>query len=148
MAKAKTAAKATDTKTLNIKTTLRKGTLAYLGLYGTAYEMLQTRAKTRITQIKSSTDGLFDSLVERGEVIEAQAGVTLKTAQTKAVSTFATGTEKVRGVLPKASNDRVSELESEVETLRKKITALSKKAKTAKPATPAAMKTEKSPKAA
>lgn len=141
-------AKVTNTKTLNIGKTLRKGTLAYLGLYGTAYSTVQTRAQAGIAQVKSLTDGLFDALVERGEAIEAQAGAALKIAQTKAATTYVTGAEKIRGVMPTASNDRVSELESEIAALNKKITALTKKAKPAKLVNKAAMKTEKSPKAA
>lgn len=148
MAKTKTVKAATPAKTLNIGKTLRKGTLAYIGLYGTAYATVQTRAKARITQVKSSTDGLFDTLVKRGEVIEAQAGSALKTAQSKAVATYGAGTEKLRDVMPTASNDRVSELEAEVATLNKKIATLAKKTAAAKPTTKAAMKTEKSAKAA
>ncbi|WP_371396513.1 hypothetical protein [Fretibacter rubidus] len=143
MAKAKT--ETVDTKTLNIGQTLRKGTLAYLGLYGTAY----ARAKTRFDQVKSSTDGLFDTLVVRGEVIEAKAAQSLKTAQSKVSATYTTSAAKVRDVMPTASNDRVSELEAEVEALHTKIAKMAKKS-AAKPAKKAAasMKTEKSTKAA
>lgn len=143
MAKAKTVP--VETKTSNIGQTLRKGTLAYLGLYGTAY----ARAKTRFDQVKSSTDGLFDTLVTRGEVIEAKAVQSLKTAQGKVSETYTTGAAKVRDVMPTASNDRVSELEAEVEALHKKIAKMTKASAT-KPAKKAAasMNTEKSTKAA
>lgn len=134
--------KTVETQTATTKATnvLRKGTLAYIGLYGTAY----TRAQTRFTQLKTSTDVLFNALVARGEVIEGQAGTYFKTAQSKVKTTVETGTEKVRGVLPKASNDRVSELETEVATLNKKIAAMAKKAK----APAKAVITEKTVKAA
>jgi len=148
MAKAKT--NTADVKTLNIGKTLRKGTLAYLGLYGTAY----ARAKTRFDQVKASTDGLYGTLVARGEVIEAKAAQTFKTtretATTKAAATYAAGSEKIRSVMPVASNDRVAELEAEVKALQVKIAAAAKKssAKAVKKAAAPTMKTEKSKKAA
>lgn len=133
----KTAKKATKktaktAKKIEAKTTsaLRKGALAYLGLYGFAAE----RATKRVEQVKSlyanATDGLFDDLVERGEKVEQLALGTAKTAQKRAVETFETTTEKVKSVVPFGANDRVEELEAEIETLNKKITALSKKAST------------------
>ncbi len=107
---------------------LRKGALAYLGLYGFAAE----RATKRIDQVKeiyaNATDGLFDDLVERGEKVEQLALGTAKTAQKRAAETIETTTEKVKSVVPFGANDRVEELEAEIETLNKKITALAKKA--------------------
>lgn len=133
----KTAKKATKktTKTakkVEVKTTspLRKGALAYLGLYGFAAE----RATKRVDQVKAlyanATDGFFDDLVERGEKVEQLALGTAKTAQKLAVETFETTTDKVKSAVPFGANDRVEELEAEIETLNKKITALSKKAST------------------
>ena len=133
----KTAKKATKktaktAKKVEAKTTsvVRKGALAYLGLYGFAAE----RATKRVDQVKAlytnATDGLFDDLVERGEKVEQLALGTAKTAQKRAVETFETTTEKVKSVVPFGANDRVEELEAEIETLNKKITALSKKAST------------------
>lgn len=143
---AKKATKKLDTKTdtkLNALGLARKGTLAYVGLYGYAYD----RAKSRFEQVRAfattSTTGLFDELVEKGEGVEAQAGTFIKGAQVKALKTYADGSEKVKAALPKFANDRVSELESEVAALNKKIAALSKKAKAAKKTVPAKMKTEK-----
>ena len=147
MAKAKTTKKTTKKSKVEVKTntavnTLRKGALAYVGLYGAAYEA----AKTRFETARNATDGLFDSLVEKGENIEAAAVVIAKGAQVKATETFTTSTDKVRAVLPTASNDRVEELESEIAKLNKKIAAMAKK-KTAVKKAP--VKTQKTaPKAA
>ena len=122
----KTAVK-TETK-IDAKSALRKGTLAYLGLYGVAFE----RARFRAEQVKglynNATDGLVEDLVARGEKVEKAALVTAKQAQKRAATTFETTTDKVKSVLPVGANDRVEELQAEVKALNKKITALSKKA--------------------
>jgi len=126
MAKTKTPKKVTaKTKSVAAKPTaiLCKGALAYIGLYGAAYET----AKTRFESVLGSTDGLFDALVEKGESLEEKAIIVAKGAQIKAAETFTTSTDKVRSVLPTASNDRVVELEAEVNKLNKKIAAMAKK---------------------
>ena len=121
-------AKKTAKKTVEAKSAVRKGTLAYLGLYGFAAE----RARLRTEQVKAlynnATDGLFEDLVARGEKVEELAFGTAKTAQKRAVETFETTTDKVKSVVPFGANDRVEELEAEIKTLNKKISALSKKA--------------------
>lgn len=146
MAKTKTAAKkakkATQKETVKATALLRKGVLAYVGLHGAAFE----RAKFRFEQVRSSTDGLFDTFVVKGEELEAKAADLAKVAQVKASETFTDTTAKVRGVMPTASNDRVSELEAEVTALNKKIAAMTKKA--AKPAKKVKMTTEKTVKKA
>jgi len=135
MAKTKTAKKA-QKETLKATALLRKGTLAYIGLYGAAYE----RAKFRFEQVRGATDGLFDTLVVKGEEIEGKANVFAKDAQVKVTETFAATSSKVRGVLPTASNDHVEELEAEITKLNKKIAAMAKTKTTAKKAK---VKTEK-----
>lgn len=116
------------TKTVEAKSALRQGTLAYLGLYGFAAE----RATKRVEQVKAlytnATDGLFEDLVARGEKVEELALGTAKDAQKLAVETFETTTDKVKSAVPFGANDRVEELEAEVTALNKKISALSKKA--------------------
>ena len=148
MAKTKT----TKTKTTKTKATkkvqvdakinapvqaLRKGALAYVGLYGAAYEA----AKTRFETVRGTADNLFDSLVEKGETIETAALGLAKAAQVKATDTFTTSTEKVRDVLPRPSNDRVEELEAEITKLNKKISAMAKKKASAKKASVKTQKT-------
>jgi len=145
MAKAKTskaapkAAKTAKTEALKATALLRKGALAYIGLHGAAYE----RAKFRFGQVRGQADGLFGTFVEKGEELEAKATVFAKDAQVKATETFSGTTAKVRSVLPKASNDRVEELEAEVIALNKKISALTKKAAKKSPAKKVKLTTEK-----
>lgn len=154
MAKAKTNAKkvtktaekaveTTETTIIKARKIARKGTLAYVGLYGAAFE----RAQMRLKQVRTSTDGLFDQLVERGTDIEAKAGVVFKKAQSEVTERFEDGTEKVKSILPVSANDRVEELQSEIAALNKKITALGKKASVSSK-TKAKMKTTKTEKAA
>ena len=139
---AKTAKKVDAKKT----STLRKGALAYLGLYGFAAE----RAIKRTEQVKAlyanATDGLFEDLVAHGEKVEELAVGTAKTAQKRAVETFETTTDKVKSVIPFGANDRVQELQAEIRALNKKISALSKKA--SKPRKAATIATEKTVKKA
>jgi len=138
----KTKANKTDTK-LNAVQLARKGTLAYLGLYGYAFDRAKFRFEQARTFAKTSTDGLFDELVEKGEGVEAGALAFAKGAQVQAIKTYSENADKVKSALPKFANDRVSELEAEVDALNKKITALSKKAKAVRKPVPAKMKTAK-----
>lgn len=121
------ASKKVETKTATIRPALRKGALAYLGLYGFAAE----RATIRVEQVKGlyakATDGLFEDLVARGEKVEELALDTAKTAQKRAAETFETTTDKVKSVVPFGANDRVEELEAEIKSLTKKISDLAKK---------------------
>ena len=131
----------TESRIVRARTIARKGALAYVGIYGAAYE----RAQMRFGQLKNSTDGLFDQLVERGEVIEAKATETIKGTRAVVTERFEEGTDKVKSFLPASANDRVEELQSEIEALNKKIVALGKKAKTS---AKTKLKTEKTEKAA
>jgi len=136
MAKAKktTAKKATkkvEKNTVKATEMFRKGALAYVGLYGAAYE----RAKMRTEQARELSTKFFGEMVEKGEVIETQATKLAKDAQKTATETFEDTTEKVKSfvpsnILPFSKTDRVSELEAEVTALNKKIAALSKKTTT------------------
>ena len=136
MAAAKKTSKKTVKKTaktakkVEAKTTsaLRKGTLAYLGLYGFAAERATKRAEQVKALYANATDGLFEDLIARGEKLESLALETAKTAQQRATETFETTTDKVKSVVPFGANDRVEELQAEIRTLNKKISALSKKA--------------------
>ena len=142
----KTAEKAvetTETRIAKARTFARKGALAYVGLYGAAYE----RAQKRWGQLKTSTDGLIDQLVERGEDIEAKATESFKGTRAKVTERFEEGSERVKSMLPKSANDRVEELEAEISALNKKIVAMGKKATTAAKSK-AKLKTEKTEKAA
>ena len=137
------AVEATESRIVKARVFARKGALAYVGLYGAAYE----RAQKRWGQLKTSTDGLFDQLVERGEDIEAKATESFKGTRAKVTERFEEGTEKVKSYLPASANDRVEELQAEIEALNKKIVAMGKKATTAAKSK-AKLKTEKTEKAA
>ena len=118
-------------KKAEVKTTsaIRKGTLAYLGLYGFAAERATKRAEQVKAFYANTTDGLLEDLIARGEKVEKLVVGTAKTAQERAVETFETTTDKVKSAVPFGANDRVEELEAEIKTLNKKISALSKKTK-------------------
>ena len=124
MAKAKTTKKtAKKVETSN----LRKASLAYVGLYGLAYE----RAQFRADQLKTASGELFDTLVKKGSVLETKGLELTKDARTKATDLVEDSVETVKNVVPFGGRDnRVEELEAEVAALNKKIAALSKKAST------------------
>lgn len=128
---AKKVEKAVETNTVKATAILRKGALAYVGLYGAAYE----RAKLRTEQVRNFSNKFFGEMVEKGEEIEVQATKLAKDAQKTATETFEETSEKVKSfvpsnILPFSKKDRVEELESEVAALNKKIATLSKKTTT------------------
>ena len=144
-ATAKKAAAQTNEK-FNVVDAARKGALAYVGLYGYAYDRAKFRfeqARELATTSSTSTTGFFGDLVEKGQGVEVEATKLFKNAQAQALKTYGERTVKVKAALPKFANDRVSELEAEVIALNKKITALSKKTRTVKKPVPTKMKTEK-----
>lgn len=101
-------------------TIARKGALAYVGLHVAAYD--------RVKPAFAAGEKFFGELVVKGEKIEAQAQTQVQgvvaVAQTKAGEVA----EKVRDIVPGfAANDRVAELEAELEVLNKKIKAKAKK---------------------
>ena len=85
---AKKAAAKTNEK-FNVAEAARKGALAYVGLYGYAYD----RAKFRFEQARelatTSTTGLFGELVEKGEVVEVEATKLFKNKRGPAVAQHA-----------------------------------------------------------
>lgn len=127
MAKAKTTTKKKATKKTVEVSNIRKGARAYLGLYGLAYE----RAQFRADQLKTASGELFETLVKKGEVLEAQTLELTKGARAKATDLVEDSVETVKNVVPFGVRDnRVEELETEIAALNKKIAALSKKAST------------------
>lgn len=117
----------TETQTEKATAMLRKGVLAYVGMYGTAYDS----AQSRFNKAREATDGLFDTLVEKGEKIETQATEYFKDTQSKVSKTYEENAKKVRSILPTSANDRVEELEAEIASLNKKIVSVSKKVRPA-----------------
>ena len=131
MAKAKTTKKtAKNTKaeveTFDVRKTARKTALAYVGLFGLAYERAQFRAE----QLRKASGELFETLVDKGETLEKQGLELTKDAREKATELMGEGMDTVKNVVPFGRETRVEELEAEVKALNKKIAALSKKAST------------------
>ena len=101
---------------------MRRTRRAYLGLHVAAFEQAQIGFK----KARDLTDGLFDELVTKGEILEAKAGVTFKGTQAKFIESYTETTETVRDLLP-SSGGRVEELEAEVEALNATLKSLKKK---------------------
>jgi len=123
-----------ETKTFTpVKNTIlavRRTRRAYLGLHVAAFE----QAQIGFSKARELTDGLFEDLVAKGEVLEAKAGVALKGTQVKVIEGYSDTAETVRDLMP-SSSSRVEELEAEVAELTKTLKTLSKpavKKKTAK----------------
>lgn len=123
-----------ETKEINAADAIRKGWLAYLGAYGLAFE----RAKPALKTLTDKYAELFGDLVEKGEEVEATAKEQIVDARDRAKGVYGAGVEKFRAILPirGVANDRVKELEAEVEALTKKLATKSKRTavKTAKAA--------------
>lgn len=116
--------KAQEKQIVNPVEVVRNGWLAYLGLYGAAYE----RVKPRFENLGDKTADLFGELVEKGETIEATAQGRFFEVRERANGLYGNRFEKVRDLMPKFAGDhRVEELEDEIEALNKKIATLSKK---------------------
>lgn len=125
-------AKTNETTQLKAAEALRNGWLAYLGLYGAAYE--------RVKPLTEKYADVFGDLIAKGETIEAGAQERVETVRTRAQGIYAERLEdrieKVRGFMPKfpvpARKARIEELEAEIEALNKKVAALTKKPATKK----------------
>ncbi|MCB2097579.1 MAG: hypothetical protein KDE05_08105 [Parvularculaceae bacterium] len=116
-----------ETVEVNAAEAIRKGWLAYLGAYGLAFE----RAKPALATIKEKYAEIFGDLVEKGEEVEATAKEQMVDVRDRAKGVYGAGVEKFRAIMPvRAANDRVKELEAEVEALTKKLEAAKKPART------------------
>ncbi len=141
-------AKTTKTTKTTFKTTdaLRKGFRAYVGVYGAAYEAALPVWDKAVKN--------YNDYAAKGEVLETAATTyandTTKTARAFVTKRFEKRSAQLRSFIPGAANDRVSELETEITKLNKKIVSLSKTApkKAVKRATKVAKSAVKSVKAA
>ena len=117
MAKAKPTEKVTDA--------LRNGWLAYLGIYGAAFERLQPQ----LEKLGINTETMFEELVAKGEVVESGAQERMEDARSKAHKLYEQRVSKLRGAMAKTGNDNaeVSELQEEIESLNKQIASLKRK---------------------
>lgn len=121
--KTKPAAQSVETKS-RLRPALRKGALAYVGIYGLAYDRIQMRR----AQAKALTENLFDDLAEKGETTVKQAEVLFKYAQKGAWENYAGATEKLTDALPVKIKSRVEVLEDELTQLQATFDRLSKTA--------------------
>lgn len=104
---------------------IRNGWLAYLGLYGVAYD----RARKPVEAIATKATSFFSDLVARGETVEARAEAAIADVRGRAADVYEAGVTRARSVLPEVvtASSRVVELEAEIELLNKKVAALTKK---------------------
>ena len=123
----------TEAVILRARRLAHTGFRAYLGLFGKTYDFAKGRVEKRLAQLNELTgerEELMEDLVKRGETLEAQAIVAANDARAKVVELVAEGAERVRDIVPASSReDRVEELEAQVEKLNAKIRAASKTAK-------------------
>jgi len=116
-----------DTTEITAAEAIRKGWLAYLGAYGLAFE----RAKPALKSLRSKYAEFFGDLVEKGVEVEATAKEQIVDVRDRAKGVYGAGVEKVRAFIPAfPANDRVKELEAEVEALTKKLEAVKKPTRT------------------
>ena len=103
---------------------LRTGWLAYLGVYGMAFD----RAQPRIEEFTAKATDVFGELVAKGQDVETAAQDSLGDVRERTQSFYATSFDKAKELsFPRpASKDRVSELEAEIEALTKKVESMSK----------------------
>ena len=111
----------TFTPVKNTLSAIRRTRRAYFGMHVAAFEQAQIGFK----KARELTDGLFEELVTKGEILEAKAGVTLKGTQAKFLQSYSETSETVRDLLP-SSGGRVEELEAEVEALNATLKSLKK----------------------
>lgn len=129
----KTKAKKETVQTQTKTNLLRRSALAYVGLYGMAYE----HAVKRWEQARVATNTLFEDLVAKGEVIETQANTLVKETQLDALKGYANVSEtvqeragelksKVEKFVPGMVDTPVEALEEKVATMKKKLDTLKK----------------------
>lgn len=125
-------AKKTETP-LTPRDAIRKGWLAYLGVYGAAYQ----RAETILT---GKGADIFEEFVEKGEEVETRAQDAIADVRERASEMYGDRFDGLRRFMPavKANTGRVEELEAEVAALNKKLATLTKKKATKRAAKKAA----------
>ncbi len=121
MAKTTQTTETIETTQLTPADALRNGWLAYLGLYGAAYE--------RVKPLTEKTAGIFEELIVKGEKVEANAQDAAEDVRTRANSFYGDNFAGIRKFFPEfvAKSSRVDDLEAEIEALNKKVAALTKK---------------------
>ncbi len=110
------------------KSFLRRSALAYVGLYGMAYDRAQLRRK----QARALTETLFEDLSERGEATLTQAELMVKQARIGAWKNYASTADKVTEILPIPVKSKVEKLEDELAALEARFKRMTEVAKPAK----------------
>ncbi len=119
---------------------LRRNTLAYIGLHGVAYE----QAQERLAEFRTNRKDFFESLVKKGEEIEAQAAGIFSNVKDKAEDKVHETSDRIWDMMPGATVNRVEELEAELAAAKAKLEKLNKSTKaTVKKAKAKAVKTVK-----
>lgn len=98
----------------------RKGFRAYVGVHGAAYD--------RIVPVFKTASKNYNNWAQKGEELENAAQSYAKDFRANAQKTVEGTVGKVRSALPRAANDRVEELEAEIDRLNKKLSTAAKKA--------------------
>ncbi len=124
-------ATATDTQ----KNLLHRSALAYVGLYGLAYDRISAYVQTNC--LLASQNGKFDDLVEKGEVVEKQAEVLFKESRIRSMKRYASAAEFIEttasslgNFLPLGRAAKVEAMEAEIEKLTAKLDEMTKAAQT------------------
>ncbi len=107
-----------ETTPITPKEVLRKGWLAYLGLYGAAYE--------RVKPLTNKAGETIEQLIVKGETVETNAQEVVGDVRERANSFYGKGASRVRRYMPEfvAGAERVDELEAEIAALSKKVAEL------------------------
>ncbi len=107
-----------ETTPITPKEVLRKGWLAYLGLYGAAYE--------RVKPLTTKANETLEQLITKGEAVETNAQEVAGDVRERANSFYGKGATRVRKFIPEfvTSAERVDELEAEIAALNKKVAEL------------------------
>lgn len=113
--------KKTETIQITPAEALRKGWLAYLGLYSAAFE--------RVKPLTAKAADALEDLIAKGEKVEDDAQDVVETVRERATGFYGEGFARIRKFAPSiiTKNDRFEELEAEIEVLNKKVAALTKK---------------------
>lgn len=107
-----------ETNAITPKEVLRKGWLAYLGLYGAAYE--------RVKPLTTKAGDTLEQLIAKGETVETKTQEVAGDVRERANSFYGKGATRVRRFIPEfvTGAERVDELEAEIAALSKKVAEL------------------------
>ncbi|WP_306249641.1 hypothetical protein [Parvularcula sp. IMCC14364] len=129
-------AKAETKQTPKVVEMARNGWLAYIGMYGAAFERLQPR----LEKLNLNTGDVWNELVAKGEAMEDAAQERIQEVRERAEDRYGDQIERVRELMPKAGkdssevevlHDEIAELNKQITSLKRKVTSLDKAVKAA-----------------